>query len=174
MQLHRRARRLSSTLLRFRCAADMQHWGGLSGRPAPTASATSTLPVCRFTLEPLKVSEIGLARVCHGTLNCGRGGRQTSAWAWAKRSDASGVVGMTGCAVISIEAGALSATIVLATWLRSEGRLPDLRTIATVTGSQSFTYCSLLASTALCWRSTSSRKRAKCLSANILNRMNHL
>ena len=31
MQLHHRVRRLSSTLLRFRCPADLQHWGGLSG-----------------------------------------------------------------------------------------------------------------------------------------------
>ena len=165
MQLHHRVRRLSSTLLRFRCPADLQHWGGLSGRPTPTAGATSTLPVCRFTLEPLKVSDIGL--VCHGTLNCGGANRHLRPGLGPGEGDARGVVGMTWFAVdgapnwgsvwsrSNAGQGSLSRSkhqprrkpqvrcqrksVVLATWLRSEGRLPDLRTIATVTGSQSFT-----------------------------------
>lgn len=48
MQLHRPARHLGSTLLRFRCAEAPQHRGGLSGRPTPTAgrrALSSSLPL---------------------------------------------------------------------------------------------------------------------------------
>jgi hypothetical protein len=65
-------------------SADRQHWGGLPGGPA---------------LEPVKVSEIGLARVCHGTLNYGGASRHLRPGFGPSEGDASGVVGMIRCAV---------------------------------------------------------------------------
>jgi hypothetical protein len=61
MQLHRRARRLGSTLLRFRLCGSSATLGRTVRSPDTNSRRDEHfLPVCRFTLDPLRVGEIAL------------------------------------------------------------------------------------------------------------------